>query len=192
MMNRENQRVRLTKRLLRESMLELLKEKSLEKISVKELCERAEINRSTFYTHYCDVFEIYKELETELISSLNEYIRQTMQDERHSGAAETDAVQLMLEYIRDHAVLYQVLFFGDRIDSAQSTYVKAQREIIGQLMKLYPAMDPARQEYVFQFCVQGGNGIILHWLKSGFDVDPAELAGMIRAYTDSVVHCASL
>lgn len=46
--NRENRRTRLTKRLLRESLLELLHEKPVDHITVKELCECAELNRSTF------------------------------------------------------------------------------------------------------------------------------------------------
>ena len=192
MINRENQRIRLTKRMLRESMMELLKEKSVESISVKELCERAEINRSTFYTHYCDVFELYKEMETEFIASLNEYILQVQKEGPHSDEAEMDAIQLMLEYIQDHADLYRALFFGNRIDSAQSTYARAQRNIIDQLMKLYPDIEPVQKEYIFQFCVQGGNGIIWHWMKSGFNVEPVELAEMIRTYTNSVVRCVSL
>ena len=63
---RENQRTRLTKRLLRESLLGLLEEKPVEKITVKELCETAELNRSTFYTYYQDVFSLYYEMGNEL------------------------------------------------------------------------------------------------------------------------------
>jgi len=51
-MERENQRIMLTKRLLRESMLRLLEAKELDKISITELCRDAGINRATFYRHY--------------------------------------------------------------------------------------------------------------------------------------------
>lgn len=49
---KQDRRVQYTKRMLKESLLSLLKEKPVEKITVKELCERADVNRSTFYVHY--------------------------------------------------------------------------------------------------------------------------------------------
>ena len=49
---KQDRRVKYTKTVLKESLLSLLKEKPLEKISVKELCERADINRSTFYVYF--------------------------------------------------------------------------------------------------------------------------------------------
>ncbi len=47
-----NQRVMLTKRLIKESLLKILKSKKIHQVSVKELCIGAEINRSTFYEYY--------------------------------------------------------------------------------------------------------------------------------------------
>lgn len=51
-MEKEDQRIRLTKRLLKENLIELLAEKNIGRISVTELCSRSDINRSTFYQHY--------------------------------------------------------------------------------------------------------------------------------------------
>ena len=70
----ENQRTRLTKRLLREGLLELLRDKPVEHITVKELCELAELNRSTFYAYYNDVPALYQEMGGELANALLEHI----------------------------------------------------------------------------------------------------------------------
>ena len=51
-MEKENQRVAISKRLLKEALLRLLKEKDIGKISITELCREAGINRATFYRHY--------------------------------------------------------------------------------------------------------------------------------------------
>ena len=48
----ENQRVYLSKKLLENALISLLKQKSLYKISIRELCEVASINRSTFYKYF--------------------------------------------------------------------------------------------------------------------------------------------
>ena len=61
-MERENQRIMLTKRLLKESLLRLLERKELDKISITELCREAGINRATFYRHYEIPRDILNEL----------------------------------------------------------------------------------------------------------------------------------
>ena len=49
---KDNQRTRLSKKMFQDAVLALLEEKGgIEKISVRELCDRAELNRSTFYAH---------------------------------------------------------------------------------------------------------------------------------------------
>lgn len=71
---KENQRVMLTKRLLKESLSGLLKEKRIEKISISELCKEAGINRSAFYKHYDTRYDLLYELETDLAEDLHKYI----------------------------------------------------------------------------------------------------------------------
>lgn len=67
-----DRRVRYTKKAIRESFLDLLENKPLEKISVTEICKNADINRGTFYSHYSDPFELKHCLEQELVDVLVE------------------------------------------------------------------------------------------------------------------------
>lgn len=64
-MPKENQRVALSKRLLKEGLIELLKKKNIGDISVKELCEISGINRTTFYRHYQTPRDVLSEIELE-------------------------------------------------------------------------------------------------------------------------------
>lgn len=68
MIKMENRKIRLTKRLIKEAIIELLKDKNIEQITVKELSEKADINRSTFYTHYCDVYAVIEEMAEEFMN----------------------------------------------------------------------------------------------------------------------------
>ena len=61
-----DRRVRKTKKQLRLALMELLVEKSAKSISVRELAERADINRGTFYIHYRDVGDLLQRLEDEM------------------------------------------------------------------------------------------------------------------------------
>ena len=65
-----NQRVMLSKRLLKESLIRQLKEESIYKISVRELCEQAGINRTTFYKYYGSPFDLLKDIEDDLLRSV--------------------------------------------------------------------------------------------------------------------------
>lgn len=67
-------RVRRTKKLLREGLAQLMLEKSVKKISVRELSDLVEINRGTFYLHYKDIFDLVKEIEDELFEEFEEIV----------------------------------------------------------------------------------------------------------------------
>ena len=58
-----------SRRLIRTALLELLREKKLEKITVTDIVKRADINRSTFYAHYPDVLGLLEELLEETVNS---------------------------------------------------------------------------------------------------------------------------
>lgn len=63
MERKENQRVMLTKRLLKESLMRLMSGKEIQKISVSELCRDAGINRATFYNHYNTPYDLLRDIE---------------------------------------------------------------------------------------------------------------------------------
>ena len=65
-----NQRRTLTKRLLKESLIELLKEKDIRKINITELCRAAGINRTTFYCHYSNQYAVLNAKENTMLREL--------------------------------------------------------------------------------------------------------------------------
>lgn len=67
---KEDRRIKRTKSLLKQGLIELMKEKSVQKITVKELVERVDINRSTFYLHYEDIYDLLEEIEDTLMSEI--------------------------------------------------------------------------------------------------------------------------
>lgn len=67
-------RVRYTRKVIQEAFWTLLKEKPLAKITVKEVCERALINRSTFYKHYLDCYDLLDKMQEDVISQLEEQL----------------------------------------------------------------------------------------------------------------------
>ena len=66
----ETRRVRMTKRLMKDALLELLAQKNLSSISVKELCETADVHRTTFYLHYTDTADLLREIEQDFLDKI--------------------------------------------------------------------------------------------------------------------------
>ena len=82
-MNPADNRVRITKMMIRNALLQLLKEKTLQTITVRELCQVADINRGTFYTHYRDLYDLMEQIENEL----TEEFQQMMKPLLHENAS---------------------------------------------------------------------------------------------------------
>ena len=68
-MKKIDARIRYTRRVLKQSFLTLLKQKPVNKITVKEVCELAELNRATFYTHYSDCFALLESIEQDILDA---------------------------------------------------------------------------------------------------------------------------
>ena len=68
-------RVRYTKKVIRDSLFEILNHKSINNVTVKEVCERAELNRATFYKHYRDCYDLINQLEEEQLEEFRELFR---------------------------------------------------------------------------------------------------------------------
>ena len=86
-------RVRYTKKMIRDSLFDCLKEKPLLNVTVREVCERAGINRATFYYHYRDCQDVVQQLENSQI----EEFRQIMSENEKFGVKLTQSVLDMLD-----------------------------------------------------------------------------------------------
>ena len=85
-----DRRILKTKRVLRESLLYLLKEQPIQKISVSLLCEKSDINRSTFYTYYSSPMDLLESIEDEILNTLEEDMIQFEKENSISLADEFD------------------------------------------------------------------------------------------------------
>jgi len=69
-----DRRIRKTKKLLRDTLVEIMNEKSIESITVKDLTERADLNRGTFYLHYCDIYDLLEQSENEMLQEMSKLL----------------------------------------------------------------------------------------------------------------------
>lgn len=74
-MSRTDARIRYTQGVLKQALLSFLQEKPINKITVKEVCELAELNRATFYAHYSDCFALLEQIENELLEAFQDSLK---------------------------------------------------------------------------------------------------------------------
>ena len=82
MEKREDRRISMTKRMLKDTLTEMLAEKDIYHISIRELCERADVNRTTFYKHYGNQFDLLDDMESDLLHLIEKTIAE---DKKHSA-----------------------------------------------------------------------------------------------------------
>lgn len=69
---KNDRRVRYTHMVLKEALLDLLKDRPIERISVKEICDKADINRSTFYVHYGSPQELLDSIKNDMYDEIKQ------------------------------------------------------------------------------------------------------------------------
>lgn len=174
MKERVDRRVRYTKALLRHALVEMMQTQHISAISVKALCDKADVHRSTFYAHYRDQYDLLEQLEQEVFENVNE--RLYGMDFDDTSPLSTQKISRILEYGKQNADVLTVLIG----DNSTMTF---QRNIIKSLdiVSLTPdqSLDERTMEYVLLFGINGCLSIISKWLKDGMREPTMYIAELI-------------
>jgi len=169
--------------VLRQSLLELMKTKPIEKITVKEICEHADINRGTFYTHYSEPRALLEQIQNELYNEIKATLDKYLTDaDPASGSIEM--VQELIKCIEQNSDICKILL-GEHGDSEfleriiDYAYEKSW-EIWNLSMKL---KNERLAEYYYSFVSSGSIGAIKLWIQSGMTEPPELLATLIDKLT---------
>ncbi|GIO92081.1 TetR/AcrR family transcriptional regulator [Paenibacillus lactis] len=180
MKNKENQRVRLTKTLLKNSLVELMGFKSIHKITIKELCENAGINRSTFYLYYKDQFALLEEIEADLLYHIKERVAKI-----DSNLSSLQYLQELLVYIKGNAEIFNILLRRLENSSFQVSFIAEATHILKLNLNLKCSEKIA--DYIYRYLTTGCLSMINKWMESGFDLSIEDLSHMMFQLSDSAV-----
>lgn len=176
-----DRRVKYTKMVLKNALVELLSENSIAKITVKAICEKADVNRSTFYTHYTDQYDLLQNLKDELFDSINAYITS------HNFRAKDEDLYLItynvMLYIKDNQKICTLLFGGNGD-------IKFQKRVFSILESPFYngfniVLGERKTEYVFSYVISGSLGLIQNWFKNNLEESPEEIAMLITNLASS-------
>lgn len=164
--DREDQRTRITKKLIRESFLALLSKKDIRHITVKELCETAQVNRGTFYKYYLDVYDLKEQIENEFLQEFTDSVDRFAK----SGALDSvyEVCRTVFALLKENAELCQILLGRDANDGLIDKFVKIGRDIfIAAYPGMFPQAETEKLERYYLF-ISGGCVVSLRkWILSG-------------------------
>ncbi len=186
-----DRRIRKTRAALKSALIELINEVGFDCITVNDICDRADINRGTFYLHYQDKFELIERVENEIIEGIQNTFTQVM----------TDDVTLLMQNIQNPPIMlieHALKCISDNIDffrtmqtgkgrydifiKLQNAFEKFFKRIIfsGEigLVRKQPSVT-IPEKFALAFLLGGISSIIEAWIKNEAMEPPKEIALMI-------------
>ena len=168
-MNNEDRRVKMTKRILKEALIELMHTRAINDISIKKICEAADINRSTFYHHYQSPQELYDEIIYDIALDINNIL----DNGREKNATQTKIIAEMLTYAEEKRELFLVILS----EKGNISIGERLNKIIGQFIGADNSSELAM--YCAQFISAGVANILWIWLNNENRLPPKDVAGLI-------------
>lgn len=171
-----DRRVIKTRRQLKKGLAALMKEKSVNQITVKELVEEVDINRSTFYLHFKDIQDLLREIEENMEAQIKRAI-----EEHPIVSGNENAfyfIEDMLRVLDEEREISKALI-GPNGDMG---FIHRIERIIkensrGTLEKMFPGKKEDLK-YFYAFCLSGCLGLVKVWLNEGEEKSPEEMAQM--------------
>ncbi|OLP64873.1 hypothetical protein BACPU_21940 [Bacillus pumilus] len=181
MIRKEDRRVERTKDTLRQTFKNLVGEKGYSHVKVKDIVEKANYNRTTFYVHYESKDELAADvIQREMAHFEYEFCKPTREnpllDLTRMKPDGTDVFQ----YIVDNRDYYDLLVMEDRIPHIQEQLLRKLQYIFQHKMSFVSdEYTEINDSYVIQYRSYGIFGFILEWIRNDYNASPSEMARRI-------------
>ena len=176
----ESRRTRYTQLAMQDALVELLQDQPLGSITVKALCERADVNRSTFYAHYTSIEDLLHDIEDETMAWVTAALDQLLAQPDSAGIEHV--IERICQYIADNRKHLRVLM-------SPKADIGFQQQLLGLIYsrqtvaeQLQPtANDPVEAQMRMRFAVSGSIGLLQYWLATDLTASPESVAHTIFA-----------
>lgn len=172
-----NLKVINTKRKLSKSLISLLTSKSITEIDVSELCEKAGINRTTFYKHYASLYHLLDELIVQFFKRI-----ETLFLSLSSGENTTSKVAYLLKYLKQNREFVTIIMNNNSFSSISERLI--QLNFICNLINSniqYRKNDYVSEDYYIDFIISGWIAAIRRWVNENCDLDVNTLARLLTS-----------
>ena len=178
----KNQQYRRTEQKFQQILLDLLKEKPLNRITVREICGQAGVNRSTFYEHYADIYDMMEKSELAMAQGLGEKFQVCVNAENFLMP---EIVCLFFEYIFENQEFYKYYLTDCSRDTIALGFKYIRDNFVKPCSLRYGLKKESWISYYAEFFLSGTIAMIQRWLEDGCRETPQEMAScLLRAFPD--------
>lgn len=182
-----SRRVKMTQALLKQSLIELMEQKNIRHITIKEICENADVSRSTFYAYYGSQYELFGAIEKEIIEETQEMAsRVVCHDEKNTRSL----LEAHFQYTLDHIRFLQAFSTNGSEDymlPRRTMQIILLPYIDSRLMHRKTPVSADEYEHICLFCIFGCISIVKSWMLHPSRFTPQALAEEIIRYINAVI-----
>lgn len=175
-MNKRPDITDMTRTQLVEAFCHFYKEMPIDKITVKQIAERAGYNRITFYRYFKDVYDILDYIEDDFIAYAFKRITLAIQN----GIKHEEFIDTFIHLITEKKGYVEVLMTGKNVNH---TLDRIKRTMVPAVMKNFGlAEDDLNSKYIFEFYVSGVLSVCSCWLQNGYDLTEDKIVAIIENF----------
>ena len=187
-MNKSESKYFATAIRMDKAFLELIEKKDFAYITVKEICEKAGVNRSTFYLHYETIGDLLTESTTYMLDEFMKYMPQDSAEflEKLQDCPLEELYLITpeylapyLTYIKKHRRLFRATVEQAAALQMQEAYLALNRHVLTPILNRF-RVPPEDQNYVMQYHISGLMAIINEWLRNDCKDEVEHLVSVIR------------
>ena len=167
MNTKNNKRRRESIEKIEKAFIQLLQERELSEITVSEICKKTDLNRSTFYANFLDVYDLADKLRVKLESDFSQLFTDRDELTEQIGAVK------MFKHIKENQLFYKTYF--------KLGYDENHKIMIYDTVRAQKDFDNKHIKYHIEFFRNGINAIIKMWINDGCVESPEEMAEVLKS-----------
>ena len=182
---KEDRRIKRTKKMLKDSLAALLMEKQdINLITVKEIVDLADLNRSTFYLHYRDIYDMLTQIENDMVEEINSI------ETKYSPSVLNKSPKLYLidifKYVDENRTFCKMLL-GSHGDMAFLEEIKKifEKKCFYVITEGCSNKDLQKHQLFSTYAVSGCAGLLQNWLENDSKITPEGLAEVANDFIEN-------
>ena len=170
-MKTENRKVKYTCQVIREAYFKLLQEKPINKITIVEICELADIHRGTFYQHYHDIYDLQDSIEREMMTKFDEVLPLI-----EIGKIDV-AEAIVISFMEDRNLCRALFGKYGSLDFIMKIFEMRRKNSY----KKYEEYEIDKKEFnaIYTYSMSGCLGLIRDWVMNDYKEEPEYIVHMM-------------
>lgn len=178
----ENTKVLMTREKIRKALLVQLRSRPLQKVTVKQLCETAGVNRSTFYHHYGSPHDVLRDMSRCFLEDIERTLRTADPSDMEATASR---VEMVLQYAEENLELSRILV-NNKYDPDYPVKLLSLPRISELLENRTSGMDPGEKNAAISFVIYGAFKLLEDWINEEDRLSPGEETYRILHFAERV------